>query len=319
MRERLAAFGRTLIIANPEAQLGAGRKVAERLQHFLSLAWGDGGAFDLVLTERPRHAAELAADTRGYGTVVALGGDGVIHEVVNGLMRHDPASRPALAVVPVGSGNDYALTLGISDFSGDELSALLSYRPRRMDVGCAELAGPNGGRCEYFTETLSVGLDAQIAIGTYELRKRTGLTGGALYTASGLQVFGTGYRSFPMEAAFDDGPARPLDAYLMAIQIGPTYGSGFRVCPDADPSDGLLDICWAKAPAPRAVTLPVFLRAKGGRHVSSRIIEMRRAASVELALAGDGYPIQLDGEQARASHVRASVVPGALTVLAPDA
>ena len=76
-------FGLTLIIANPAAQSGAAREVAERLQRFLDMT-ARASQFDLVLTERMGHAKELAAQAQGYRTVIALGGDGVIHEVVNG-------------------------------------------------------------------------------------------------------------------------------------------------------------------------------------------------------------------------------------------
>lgn len=81
-------FGRTLIIANPAAQSGAAHEVAERLQRFLDMT-AHASQFDLVLTERMGHAEELAAQATGYRTVIALGGDGVIHEVVNGLMTQD--------------------------------------------------------------------------------------------------------------------------------------------------------------------------------------------------------------------------------------
>lgn len=91
-------FGRTLIIANPAAQSGAAREVAERLQRFLDMT-ARASQFDLVLTERMGHAKELAAQAQGYRTVIALGGDGVIHEVVNGLMTakggRPPRSLPS--------------------------------------------------------------------------------------------------------------------------------------------------------------------------------------------------------------------------------
>ena len=101
-------FGRTLIIANPAAQSGAAREVAERLQRFLDMT-ARSSQFDLVLTERMGHAKELAAQAQGYRTVIALGGDGVIHEVVNGLMTQKENARPALAALPVGSGNDFEI------------------------------------------------------------------------------------------------------------------------------------------------------------------------------------------------------------------
>ena len=137
-------FGRTLIIANPAAQSGAAREVAERLQRFLDMT-ARASQFDLVLTERTGHAKELAAQAQGYRTVIALGGDGVIHEVVNGLMAQEEAIRPALAVLPVGSGNDFVQTLGIDDFSGKDFGALLTCELQRQDIGRIRSWNPASG------------------------------------------------------------------------------------------------------------------------------------------------------------------------------
>ncbi len=150
-------FGRTLIIANPAAQSGAAREVAERLQRFFANPAAQSGAarevaerlqrfldmtarasqFDLVLTEHMGHAKELATQAQGYRTVIALGGDGVIHEVVNGLMTQKEDARPALAVLSVGSGNDFAQTLGIEDFSGKDFGALLTCELHCSPVSCS--------------------------------------------------------------------------------------------------------------------------------------------------------------------------------------
>lgn len=170
-------FGRTLIIANPAAQSGAAHEVAERLQRFLDMT-ARASQFDLVLTERMGHAKELAAQVEGYRTVIALGGDGVIHEVVNGLMAQEEDARPALAVLPVGSGNDFAQTLGIDDFSGKDFGALLTCELQRQDIGRIRSWSPASGSgeatVEYYDQTLSVGIDAAIGLGTTELRKKDG-------------------------------------------------------------------------------------------------------------------------------------------------
>ena len=199
-------FGRTLIIANPAAQSGAAHEVAERMQRFLDMT-ARASQFDLVLTERMGHAKELAAQATGYRTVIALGGDGVIHEVVNGLMTQEESVRPALAVLPVGSGNDFAQTLGIDDFSGKDFGALLTCELQRQDIGCIRSWSPASGSgeatVEYYDQTLSIGIDAAIGLGTTELRKKTGLTGAPLYTLSGLEQFGLRYRNYPMTISFD--------------------------------------------------------------------------------------------------------------------
>lgn len=313
-------FGRTLIIANPAAQSGAAREVAERLQRFLDMA-ARASQFDLVLTKRMGHAKELAAQAQGYRTVIALGGDGVIHEVVNGLMTQEEAVRPALAVLPVGSGNDFAQTLGIEDFSGKDFGALLTCELRRQDIGRIRSWNPASGSgeaaVEYYDQTLSVGIDAAIGLGTTELRKQTGLTGAPLYTLSGLEQFGLRYRNYPMTVSFDGAPTEHVRAIIMAIQLGPTYGSGYRICPDADPCDGTLDVCYACGPVPRAVALPMFLSAKDGHHTKLPPVRMRRCRHVELTFEEPDYPIQADGEPVVASRIEVDVIAGALHVWHP--
>ena len=218
-------FGRTLIIANPAAQSGAAREVAERLQRFLDMT-ARASQFDLVLTERMGHAKKLAAQAQGYRTVIALGGDGVIHEVVNGLLAQKQDDRPALAVLPVGSGNDFAQTLGIDDFSGKDFGALLTCELQRQDIGRIHSWNPASGNgeaaVEYYDQTLSVGIDAAIGLGTTELRKKTGLAGAPLYTLSGLEQFGLRYRNFPMTPSFDGAPAERLASSTFATPAAPS-------------------------------------------------------------------------------------------------
>ena len=297
-------FGRTLIIANPAAQSGAAHEVAERLQRFLDMT-ARASQFDLVLTERMGHAKELAAQAQGYRTVIALGGDGVIHEVVNGLAQEE-AVRPALAVLPVGSGNDFAQTLGIDDFSGKNFGALLTCELQRQDIGRIRSWNPASGSgeatVEYYDQTLSVGIDAAIGLGTTELRKKTGLAGAPLY---------------PMTVSFDGAPAERVRAIIMAIQLGPTYGSGYRICPDADPCDGTLDVCYACGPVPRAVALPMFLSAKDGHHTKLPPVRMRRCRHAELTFEEPDYPIQADGEPIVASRIEVDILAGVLEVWRP--
>lgn len=279
-------FGRTLIIANPAAQSGAAHEVAERLQRFLDMT-ARASQFDLVLTERMGHAKELAAQAQGYRTVIALGGDGVIHEVVNGLMTQEEDARPALAILPVGSGNDFAQTLGIDDFSGKDFGALLTCELQRQDIGRIRSWNPASGSgeatVEYYDQTLSVGIDAAIGLGTTELRKKTGLTGAPLYTLSGLEQFGLRY----------------------------------RICPDADPCDGVLDVCYACGPVPRAVALPMFLSAKDGHHTKLPPVRMRRCRHAELTFEEPDYPIQADGEPVVASRIEVDILAGVLHVWHP--
>lgn len=320
----ISDFGRTLIIANPTAQSGGAGSVAEQLKRFLQLYLHDTGAFELVKTEYPRHATELARAAASYDSVIALGGDGVIHEVVNGLMDIEQSERPALGIVPVGSGNDFAQTLGISDFSGRELSDLLRCKRIPFDIGrvdywMEDVQASRAPHTEYFVETLSVGVDAAIALGTTQIRKKLPIAGAPLYTLSGLEQFGIKYRDYPAVVGFDNAPAESMRPIIMAIQLGPTYGSGFRICPDADPTDGLFDVCYALGPIPRAIALPIFLSAKHGHHVGAKPVYLKKCACADLEFASPDYPIQADGERIRATRLHVQIEPGALDVWKPIA
>ncbi len=309
----ITEFGRTRIIANPRAQSGQGEVAAQRLQRFLSLYLHDADAFDLVFTEKPRHATELAAASTDVDTVCALGGDGVIHEVVCGLMRIPAAQRPALALLPIGSGNDFARTLGIEDWHGSDLAALLSCKKTRIDLIRIE----HESGLEFAVETFAIGLDAAIGLGANEVRKGSKLAGAPLYFASAANAFGKNYRTYPMTVTFDDEEPRRLQSIVMAVQNGPTYGSGFRICPSADPADGLLDVCYACGPFPRAKALGIFLAAKQGLHTRFKRIEMRRVKHVAFDLEAANYPIEADGERVCAQHLEVSVMPSELAVFRP--
>ncbi len=335
-------LGSTLVIANPAAKAGASRHVAEQLKRFLSRRHHLVDSFELIYTEHSGHATEIARCAQGFSTVLALGGDGVVHEAANGLMDIDAASRPALGVIPVGSGNDFARTLGLQDFSGERFAQYLACERIPFDVGriqfepgtrtpheatLSDAADSSADRSEtlraahveteYVIQSFSFGLDAAIALGTFDLRRMLPLSGAPLYFASGLEVLARRFRTFPITACIDDeGPLR-TEVFFMAVQLGPTYGSGFRICPEADPTDGFLDLCYASGRTTRIGALSVLLRAKGGNHLGSRLISMRRAKRIELAFEDDTYPIQADGERIVAHRVEIEILPGALTVLKP--
>ena len=110
----LSPLGRTLIIANPAAHSGKGAAGAEFSRRFLASYSAATDGYELKLTTAMGDARVMAIEAAEFDTVVALGGDGVIHEVVNGLMTLSPETRPALGIIPMGSGNDYARTLGMN-------------------------------------------------------------------------------------------------------------------------------------------------------------------------------------------------------------
>lgn len=303
--------GRIALIANPAAQNGRGAWAAVEAASLLRARVGDEG-FQLLLTERPRHATALAASLDpSVGTVVALGGDGLISEVAAGLMERPVDERPALGVIPVGSGNDYAASLGVPTSIGRAIDCVLVGRTAVVDVGRV-----NG---RYFVETLSFGLDAAIALDTVERRVRTGRTGTRLYLESAVDQLFRHLNIYDFTARLTGGDAAAARtvsaaAYLLAVQIGPTYGGHFRICPGAELDDGLLDLCYATPHLGPWKALAVLLAAKGGRHTGNRHIHLDRASRLVLDFAEEP-PGQIDGEKIEGTHFEIDCIPRSLTVI----
>lgn len=303
--------GRIALIANPAAQNGRGAWAAVEAASLLRARVGDEG-FQLLLTERPRHATALAASLDpSVGTVVALGGDGLISEVAAGLMERPVDERPALGVIPVGSGNDYAASLGVPTSIGRAIDCVLAGRTAVVDVGRV-----NG---RYFVETLSFGLDAAIALDTVERRVRTGRTGTRLYLESAVDQLFRHLNIYDFTARLTGGDAAAARtvsaaAYLLAVQIGPTYGGHFRITPQAVIDDGLLDLCWATPHLGPWKALAVLLAAKGGHHTGNSHIHLAQAPALVLDFS-DEPPAQVDGEKIEGTHFEISCIPDALTVI----
>ena len=301
--------GKTLFIANPTAQRGNGLDAA-RTAYDLLVEWLGEGNVDFQLTEHAGHATEIAAlaSSDRYGTVIVLGGDGVVHETVNGLMKIDAADRPRMGVIPVGSGNDYARTLGMSECVPDSLVQFLESGEATVDIGSC-----NG---EFFMETLSFGLDAAIALDTVERRKRTGEQGTILYLKSGIDQLLHHLDTFEFTATFDDGRSLSAPIHMLTVQIGPTYGGGFCICPMADPTDGVFDICYAVAPMSVPEATFKFLRAKDAHHTRFKNIFFERASGLTLAF-DRRPPCQIDGEPHIADSYEIKMNKQALRVIAP--
>lgn len=316
-------LGHTLVIANPASHSGKGALATERVRHFFEAYGNATKSFDVELTRAPLDGVEMAAHAGGMDTVIALGGDGVIHEVVNGLMALDPRDRPRLGIIPMGSGNDYARTLGYP-FNEPEkaLAAMLGGQVQRLDLGLVTsdavpkgVAGTDG---TYFMETLSFGLDAAIALDTTKRRAEgTKQEGSALFLTSSLRIFAAGSAGYPCRLAVDGGEAQDLLSLILAVQVGPTYGGGFRICPDADPADGILDVCFnVKKPwVPHLLALLGL--ARFGRHTHSRAVRLAQVERLVVDFPERVAPCQVDGEELLGSHFEIESVPAALEVIVP--
>lgn len=298
-------LGPTLLIVNPAARHGSTAKLLPAVERLM-----DGVAdFEVQVSAGPRHARDIAAQATGFDTIVAVGGDGTVHEVVNGVMAHDEATRPRFAVVPTGSGNDYARTLGMSNDLSTALRQVATGEERRVDLGVC-----NGA---WFAESVSVGLDARVTAKAVELKVSTRLSGLALYMRALLYVLANQYHAERLIVQYDDEDPFEADLLIVAATNGPTYGGGFVITPDSVFDDGLLDICTIKTmPRPEAFARLPFVVV--GKHTRMKPVTMRRARRVTV-VARHPFEGQVDGEVMLDAAYDIQVVPQALRVVVPRA
>ncbi len=300
-------LGSVLLIANPAAQNGNGAQAALEACALLKEQLSPLSV-EVATTLAPKHAIEIAAGASSFDTVLALGGDGIISEVVNGLMTIPAEQRPAFGIIPVGSGNDYAQTIGMPRGVEKAIAALMDAREALVDVGvCND---------QYFVETVSFGVDAAIALETVERRQRTGRTGLPLYLSASMNQFINHLDILNYTMVVDGGAPQEGSMYLLAVQNGVSYGGGFKITPKASLVDGLLDIAIAKPPLSRLKAVSILLMAKEGHHTSFKALEFLRAHRVQLAFETEP-PAQADGEKLHGRVFNLGVEPCALRLLVP--
>lgn len=292
-----------LLIVNPAARHGETRTMLPAIEQLLEGVL----PHETVLTDGPGHARHLAAAAAGRELVVAVGGDGTVHEVLNGIMQIPEASRPALGIVPTGSGNDTRRTYGIPSEIPQAALVLASGDRRSFDVGVC-----NG---VYFNNSFAAGLDAKVTAKAVEYKVTTRRDGLWLYLTALLHVLFHDLEGFEARFRFDDQKTQELETLIIAVTIGQTYGGGFRITPDAVPDDGLFDVCMIDPlPLPEALARLPFVVL--GKHTRMRPVHMSRHRSVVLE-APVPVPAQIDGEVLLDSRYEISILPQAVTCVVP--
>ncbi len=283
------------VFVNPAARKG---RSAGAVRRGLAALEAFGASPQVVPT--PDVAAVRAAATRcaadGVERVVAFGGDGIVHQVLQGIA----GSGTALGIVPVGSGNDLARALR------------LPLRP--VDAARVALADP-------------VALDALRVDGTWVATVATTGFAAAVNTRATAMRFPRGQarysvatfaelarvRAVPVRLGLDDAPPITVPAVLVAVGNTTQFGGGMRVCPDASPTDGLADVTVIGDVGP--VTLArTFPRIFSGSHVRHRKVQTFRARTVRIEVEGDVVGVHGDGEVVGPLPATVTTVPGAWRV-----
>lgn len=298
---------RPLVILNPAAGRGLGRAWRARVVRAMQ---AQGWAPELVETAEPGHATDLARQAVGEGWthVIAVGGDGTVHEVANGLLVAEPAedgaTAAALGVVPIGTGNDFARLVRLRPGPPERSVALLvGARPCSFDVGRVGT--------EYFVNGMGAGFDAEVV---RRANRMTGLRGITLYLTAACRTFVT-FRPVTMRIDADEfhetGPMT-----LVEVSIGRSGGGGFLFSPDADPTDGLLDVCVIREVSllQFAIKVPAVIR---GTHGGMKEVSQFRTRAIRIATDDAPLHLHLDGEfrAPRARELGVTIEPARLRVL----
>ncbi|PKO13823.1 MAG: hypothetical protein CVU39_17510 [Chloroflexi bacterium HGW-Chloroflexi-10] len=222
---------RTKIILNPITNHGRSQQDADQLKPMFK-----EHAVDWYVSEYAGHSVKLAHDAaaEGYDLVVAAGGDGTVHEVVNGLMQLPAEIRPKMGILPLGSGNDFAHIIGVAEDHAQAFQNFLHRTPISLDVG---VVGDENNRKEYFCNTIGIGFDAVVTIHTKRMKK---IHGFMMYLVATVKTI---FLDFPrMDLTVETDEERWEETTIMlTLGNGPREGGGFMVTPDAKVDDGLLN------------------------------------------------------------------------------
>jgi len=291
------------LIANPVAGWGNARTAVPVIEAELKRY---GLTADLIWTERPWHAAEIARQVAldGYDLAVAIGGDGTVHEVVNGLA----GSETALLIVPVGRGNDFLPNLDAATDIRTICHHLVEGQTRQVDIGRVWV---DDQPPRYFVNAIGIGFDAQVAL---EVRQVPFLSGMPLYMAGLFRTLALSYQTPAATLRFDDEPAVTQTLTLIAIGNGRRYGGGFLICPHARVDDGRFDVCYARGLG-RLAILGLLPHVIKGTHLDKEPVSYRQATRVEVLLS-QPLAVHAEGENLalKASRVVTEVVQRGLKV-----
>jgi diacylglycerol kinase (ATP) len=301
---------KTIFLVNPASANGATRRRWPALARRAAEAGLEG---DALLSERPGQLGALARDAirEGATRLVVVGGDGTVHEVADGLLRSGLGDSAELAVLPLGTGKDFARSLRIPSRLGDAIEVACHGRVRTIDAGRASYATDEGEAQAYFANFAGAGISGGIA------RRANGTTkafgGKVSFMWATLAVFS---RWQPAEMTIEiDGEARQVRLLEALAMNGDYTAGGMWVAPEAGMDDGRFDVVLIGdfSKAEFATTFPKIYR---GTHVSHAKVEIVRARELRVD-APEPLPIVVDGEQPGTTPVRFELVPGALRVRAP--
>jgi diacylglycerol kinase (ATP) len=278
-------------------------RISELLRHI-------GLPFEFQYTEGVGHAIELAREAASGGCrfLVAVGGDGTVNEVANGILLSRELQNATIGIISTGTGGDFARSVGIDKDYIKACSSLTGKRRRLIDVGVVEYK-KDGQRCRrFFINSAGVGFDAAVAETSNRLPK---FLGGTIPYIMGLFKSLVGYRNKNVVMKVDD---REESGRMLSVVVanGCYFGGGMRVAPQADIADGLLDVI-AVGDMGKIELLRAFPTIYKGTHIYHPKVRTDKATRVEIGSA-ERFLVHADGEFLGEGPVSFRLMPSALSI-----
>jgi len=262
-------------IVNPVAARGKAVRVAEKVKKICDDRKMD---YQMVYTGKAGDATKLAANSRDqFDCIVAVGGDGTINEIVNGLM----GGKSKLGIIPVGSGNDFVRALKIPLKAKDAIDLLLAMKIRLIDIGKA------GDR--YFQNGLGIGFDSWVVEETVKVHK---LRGTAIYLYSVLKTIYS-YKPPVVKLQYNN-VSREEKFYMITVGNGISLGGGFKLTPNAIFDDGLFDLNIIRD-LKKWEVYQNLLSVFAGKHIYLEQVTTDRTDKLSVR-SDDGFAAHVDGE-----------------------
>jgi YegS/Rv2252/BmrU family lipid kinase len=279
------------ILVNPIAGKGAAKKAIPEIEAQLQALDID---YDLAMTEYKGHGIKIAqeAGSNGYHTVVAVGGDGTVNEVINGLMRAkaEGALTANLAVLPVGRGNDFSFGMGIPQDLEAACRLLADGKTRRIDIGWVR--GGNFPEGRYFGNGVGIGFDTIVGFEAAKLPPF--ISGVPAYLIAALKTIFLYFNAPTLRLELDDQTLEQ-PCLMVSIMNGRRMGGSFMMAPESASDDGLLSLCIARQ-VTRLQVLGLFPKVMSGTQKEHPAISMPASRTVRVQAVTGTLPVHADGE-----------------------
>lgn len=289
------------LIINPNSSRERAKNKIKHIEEYIKILDSD---YSIDFTQRPKHAIELArkAANEKNEIVIAVGGDGTVHEVINGIY----GTNSSLGIIPIGAGNDISVCLGIPQKDIKKAIEIIKIgKTKKIDLGKI-----NG---EYFVGVAGTGFDTMVVDFTFKNRNLLKLLGSLFYIYGVYNVL-IRFKPIFFKLITKDNI---IEKKAMTIAVGNSwmYGGGMKVVPDAKLDDGLFDVCIVEEIS-KLEFLKVFPRVFSGTHITHPAVKIFRTNFLRIE-SNRKISVQADGEIIKSLPVNFEIIPKALNAIVP--